>query len=168
MKDLNTSALGIDISGFQFTTDNPFGYFIQVTVPLPLTNNLENDNTVYRLPDYVIGPAFMYKINTNLVLQIGLGADFKFIRVENNKAKRRETNIIYGIATDIGLKYNFTDALFFSIGSKGSYGYYNDRVVRLQTSEPNTFRYDFNDSINNFSSFAFAPYIDWVYYEHKE
>ena len=159
MKSLNTGALGLDLSGFQFINNKPIGYFFLLTMPIPLTDNLESGSTVYRLPGVTLGPAFMHKINTNLVLQIGLGAELKFLAVENDTAKRSESNTMYGIAADVGFKYNFTDALFFSIGSKANYSFANDRRVTLDIDDSKTFRRDFDGFVKNFSLFGFAPYI---------
>ena len=169
MKSLNTGALGLDLSSFQFINNKPIGYFFQLTMPILLTDNLESGSTVYRLPDYVFGAAFMHKINSNLALYIGLGAEFKFIAVESDKTKSSERNATYGLATDIGLTYNFTNALFFSIGSKASYAYANDRRATSaidDSKDSKTFRRDFDGFVRNFSLFSFAPYIGIGYTTH--
>jgi len=159
MKDLNTSALGLDLSLFQFVNNNPIGFFVHITHPLLLADNLGSGHRVYLLGATAFGPAFMYTINTNLTLQIGLAPEFKFFMIDNKTAKSSEANIIFGIVTDIGLKYHFTDVMFFNIGSTVSYGYANGREVQSETDEPKTFRQDFNGFVKNFSLVAFAPYI---------
>lgn len=154
---------GIDLSVYNFYNNTSIGIFVHDSFLFPKSGSISNgvdtlsvDFSVY---DYIVqiglivGPGFRYQIDEKLNLYYGIG-----ISLLQTSASYENTSTYYvllayniGIGGNIGLKYDFSDGMYFDVGAIANYDFKN------YTSVSSTY-IDSEGWADNYSMISIRPY----------
>lgn len=161
INDMYLCSLGGKIGIYNFINSRKIGFFVNASFFLPIHNNLEDGYEPGIHYNLIIGPVFRHNINHNINLYFGLGLDlqwFSLFKTDNN-IKFYDYRSAYGISGDIGIKYDITDIIYFSIGVGLSYYFANNMTLESTTDNWKTTIRESDGWIRRYSMFGINPYI---------
>jgi hypothetical protein len=128
------SAPGLAMSAYSFSDRRDSGMFAHVSVLFPVLKSTDGGATwpetdIANLDSVIqcgmiIGPGFRHHFNERLKLMFGFGFDlterFAWLREHDGDTTTQEyINFSFnmGVGGDVGVKYDITDKVFFSVGT---------------------------------------------------
>jgi len=162
-----TGSPGISIKSHRSFNKN-FGYFAHGFIGVPVINSANHNfkNYDFRFQGgIVIGVHFRHNITEKFIFNCGLGVNIMayvfgyevYLPLYGN-AYFDELCMDYGIASDIGIRYNFNEKIFLSLGTLLSYDFLRTRNVEASFGNT-TFGF-----VKDFNMFTLRPYMTVGFY----
>jgi hypothetical protein len=154
---------GVDLSVYNFFNNSNIGIFVHDSFLFPrsgsISDGVDTISVDFSVYDYIVqiglivGPGFRYQIDEKLSLYYGIG-----ISLLQTSASYENTSTYYvllayniGIGGNIGLKYDFSDGMYFDVGAIANYDFKN------YTSVSSTY-IDSEGWADNYSMISIRPY----------
>jgi len=156
-KDLYMGLFGIDIDVYSFNNKKNIGLFGNFGYSFHVVN--EDMNEPITRYSFLIGPGFRHDINESLKLYFGAGFNVQILNFNMAGNSQVNNRITMGIGGDIGIKYDFTDKVYFSIGSKLSFNFLNNRITETTTDNWTTRIIGSDEFVKDYAMLEIRPYI---------
>jgi hypothetical protein len=155
---------GLNFKAYAFWNKKDIGIFVHDSFLFPSTLESKSngittnvDLSIYDLilqVGLIIGPGFRHSFTNSLKLYYGFG--FSFLQTTAMYNQLVSYNMLaynFGIGGDVGIKYDISDFIYFSIGSAMSYDFKNFTLIK--TSYGNTSSW----SDISYRMYSLRPYI---------
>ena len=141
-------SLGINISSYMFWDNKNVGFLIHGIFAIPITPIVKVDY-IYFQNGFIYGVGFRHQFNEKLFLKYGVGLNLMVPQSLSG------VDINLGIGGDIGLKYDITNTIFFTIGSIFTIDFANYKILTIRRM---IFGID-HGWANNYYMIGLRPYI---------
>jgi hypothetical protein len=164
---------GIDLSVYNFYNNSNTGLFVHDSFLFPksgsFSDGVDTINVDFSVYDYlvqiglIVGPGFRYPIDEKLNLYYGIGISFL-----QTSGSIEDTSYYYvllayniGVGGNIGLKYDFSEAMYFDVGVIANYDFKNYTLV-------SSTYIDSEGWADNYSMLSVRPYVAIGFNFYKE
>jgi len=124
--DFHVGSPGLNLSGYSFSNHRNIGFFFNFGVLFPVMNSIESNYNPTIQADFLLGPGFRFNITDRFRLYCGAGLNVNLLTLydrESVSAEFLNDKISFGIGGDVGVKFDFTNAIFINVGSTVSYNF---------------------------------------------
>ena len=151
---------GFNVQSYGFFNNSSFGAVIRLSLLFPVIESGIENNYNFQT-DWLVGPAARLNLSESLKLYGGLGFNFGILNASRYAEKENYSKkvFMFGLGSDLGLKYDITSTVYINIACSLSFFFLNDSTIAYDENIANQQYRRIENSSRDSMLLGIKPYI---------